>query len=123
MPRRSDPPVDPGERRERARIQELFHGLIRSRCREGGLPIPRPLPSIMRMPRNDCGGRARWFPVPGMYGGFRYQIELRGQQLVLHAESWCRIAEGSERRHRISDSEIVLVESGFAPMSEPVGEA
>ena len=39
-----------------------------------------------------------YFPVPGMYDGFRYRLESEGVQAKLVSESWCRIAEGSEQR-------------------------
>jgi len=43
-----------------------------------------------------------YFPVPGMYDGFRYRLESEGVQAKLVSESWCRIAEGSEQRHEVT---------------------
>jgi hypothetical protein len=50
-----------------------------------------------------------WFPVPGMYGGFRFV--LRGGELEV--ESWIRVVGGSGQRHRITGDGCVLVEEGF----------
>lgn len=50
-----------------------------------------------------------FFPVPGMYGGFRY--ELDGDSLV--TESWSRVVGGSGRRHRITARSTELVAEGF----------
>lgn len=100
------------EARERARIQALFHGLIRSRAHEGGLPIPRRLPSIATMP--VAKREPRWFPVRGMYGGFNYVLnreyvrEREEFELQLITESRCRVAEGSERCHIITAEQLLL---------------
>ncbi|MGW0633315.1 hypothetical protein [Streptomyces sp. NPDC002758] len=47
-----------------------------------------------------------WFPVPGMYGGFK--IELCGDELTV--ESWIRIVGGSERTDRVTADEVHLQE-------------
>lgn len=93
------------------RIQELFRGVIMSRVREGSLEIPRNLPRLSRNMLREK--QVRWFPVPGMYGGFAYRMETRDGRLELAAESWCRVADGSGMRHRISQTQAVLEEEGF----------
>jgi hypothetical protein len=50
-----------------------------------------------------------WFPVPGMYGGFRYR--LVGAGLIVH--SWRRTAGGSGQTHRITAQGAELVEAGW----------
>jgi hypothetical protein len=55
----------------------------------------------------------RWFPVPGMYGGFAFRLQERGAELQLIADSWCRIADGSELRHVVTAKEIRLDENGL----------
>ena len=55
----------------------------------------------------------KWFPVPGMYGGFHYWFEKNDEQLELIVESWCRVVDGSGQRHRITSHQVVLVEEGF----------
>ncbi|WP_261555703.1 ankyrin repeat domain-containing protein [Frankia tisae] len=52
-----------------------------------------------------------WFPVPGMYGGADIQLEAAENALIV--ESWCRVVDGSGRRHRITPDETVLLEEGF----------
>lgn len=105
--------VSPEEAVERARIQELFHGVIRSRCREGRFDAPRRLPRLLKVPIAESDADAIWFPVPGMYGGFNYRLERRGNALQLVAESWCRVADGSGMRHVITATQALLVEQGF----------
>ncbi|MEU9033971.1 ankyrin repeat domain-containing protein [Streptomyces sp. NPDC048352] len=49
-----------------------------------------------------------YFPVPGMYGGFRYRLD--GDSLV--TESSSRVAGGSGRHHRITVRSTELVAEG-----------
>jgi hypothetical protein len=53
------------------------------------------------------------FAVPGMYGGFRYELEADGEQSRLIVESWCRVVQGSGQRHVVSAAGSTLVEEGF----------
>ena len=94
-----------------AMVQELFHGLIRSRARAGGIAVPRRLPQIA----NDQGseGQPTWFPVDGMYGGFAFWLTWSEEQPTLHSRSWCRVVDGSGQYHVITPLEIRLIEQGF----------
>lgn len=92
------------------RLQELFHGLIRSRCREGGLPIPR-LPSLAR--QHPLKEAPAWFPVPGMTGGFSYWFDSDARKDTLIVESWSRVVGGSGLRHRITSLAVILEDQGF----------
>jgi hypothetical protein len=56
---------------------------------------------------------AVWFPVPGMYGGFKYWLEEHDAQLTLTCESWCRVASGSGQRHAITEEGVTLVDERF----------
>jgi hypothetical protein len=56
---------------------------------------------------------AGWFPVPGMYGGFKYWWEGGPANPRLIVESWSRIAEGSGQRHVVTADGPVLVDEGF----------
>lgn len=96
--------------RSLSQIRELFHGLIRSRCREGGLAVPRQLPAIDALKPGD---EPEWFAVPGMYGGFAYRLVEEGKDVRLIAESWCRVVGGSGMRHVITPTQVVLEEEGF----------
>ncbi len=93
------------------RIQVNFHEVIRSRAdalvREHQLRLPElePLLEIRQAPV--------WFAVPGMYGGFSYELEADGEQSRLIVESWCRVVEGSGQRHVVSAAGSTLVEEGF----------
>jgi hypothetical protein len=96
---------------ELLRIQELFHGLIRSRVREGRLEVPAELPEVTEdLLAED---KPRWFAVPGMYGGFSYRLTKKDSGLELTAESWCRVVGGSGMRHSITKEEVILREAGF----------
>ena len=92
-------------------IQELFHGLTRATIRIfcSGQELWLPQLSILTEP----GQAAIWFPIPGMYGGFRCWLDETGESPALIAESFCRIVDGSGRRHRITSNEVILVETGF----------
>ncbi|MEI7956802.1 MAG: hypothetical protein WCJ66_16680 [Verrucomicrobiota bacterium] len=94
-----------------ARIQELFHGLIRSRAREGGIPMPKHLPSLHDLRVDEA--EPRWFAVPGMYGGFSFRLQAHALGPRIVTESWCRVVDGSGMRHTITPTQVVLDEQGF----------
>ena len=54
-----------------------------------------------------------WFPVPGMYGGFRYHLTTVAADPVLISESWVRVVGGSGQRHLISLFGSLLLAEGF----------
>ncbi len=54
-----------------------------------------------------------WFPVPGMYGGFKYYLQGSGDNTKLISESWCRVAGGSGQQHEITSEGSKLVAQGF----------
>ena len=87
-------------------VQELFHGLIRSRAREGAIEVPAELPVLSRTMLTEA--EPRWFAVPGMYGGFAYRMHDRDGRLELVADSWCRVVQGSEQRHVITAQQVIL---------------
>jgi hypothetical protein len=79
-------------------IERNFHAVIRGRIgtleQESRLRLPQLAPML------EVFGDW-WFPVPGMYGGFRYSLALKKTGPALLSESWCRVVEGSEERHEI----------------------
>ena len=93
------------------RMQANFHQVIRGRAgdlvREHALRLPElePLLEIQRAPV--------WFAVPGMYGGFSYELEAAGARSRLVVESWSRVSEGSGQRHVVSAAGSTLVDEGF----------
>lgn len=96
------------------RLQNLecqLHALIRSRVGalvdRHAVPLPRladPLP-LETAPA--------WFPVPGMYGGFRYWAEGMPDFPTLVCESWSRAEAGSGQRHAVTESAFSLLDGGF----------
>jgi hypothetical protein len=90
------------------RLESNLHGLIRERAadlvREHRLRLPE------LSPLTEVAEPTFWFPVPGMYGGFRYTLD--GAELAV--DSWCRIVGGSGETHRVTADGVRLVESGWA---------
>jgi hypothetical protein len=88
-------------------LQEHFHGVVRGRAShlvdEQRLRLPE-LDVLTELDAPDM-----WFPVPGMYGGFRYALE--GAELKV--DSWIRVVGGSGETHRITAEGAVLTERGF----------
>ena len=88
------------------RMETALHKIIQERCQflldEHGIQLPQI--SIMWEASEDP---SLWFPVPGMYGGFR--LEFEGEDLV--SLSWIRICGGSEMRHVIHRDGTVTNES------------
>jgi hypothetical protein len=93
------------------KIQYHFHAVIRERIDrrlpEHGLRLPELEPMLELNPPH------MYFPVPGMYGGFRYRLESAGVEAKLVSESWCRVVGGSGQRHEITSAGSKLVETGF----------
>ncbi len=89
-----------------AALQRHFHDLVRERVAdlvdEQRLRLPE-LDVLTELPEPGM-----WFPVPGMYGGFRYVLE--GEELLV--KSWIRVVGGSGRTHRVSADGYRMTESG-----------
>ncbi|MFF5403279.1 ankyrin repeat domain-containing protein [Streptomyces misionensis] len=99
-------PVPPAEI---ALLQEHLHRLIRHRAGlEGGSDLATR--HALRLPEvealTELAHPVCWFPVPGMYGGFR--ITLDGRELTV--DSWIRIIGGSERTDRVTPAGVRLQE-------------
>jgi hypothetical protein len=96
---------------QRAKLRTQFHKLIQRRAgdlvEEHRLQLPQ-LKDLKSDPENPS-----WFPIPGMYGGFKFWLVYEDDKPFIISESWCRIVEGSGQRHRITTDSIKLVESGF----------
>jgi len=101
---------DQGRQRELACIEAMFHGLIRSRCREGGIAEPEELPLIAAL---VTGSEGYCFPVPGMNCGFWYRMDKRDGEWNLVSDSWSPV-KGSGMRHRITSKQVLLVHEGMS---------
>jgi hypothetical protein len=92
-------------------IQNYFHEIILNRAGDlietGKVRLPE-LGILLEIEQPHM-----WFPVPGMYGGFDYWLDVKGQDVKLISESWSRIVEGSGQRHEISNDGWKLVEESF----------
>jgi hypothetical protein len=109
------PPVSrPVTHNSEASLQRLtahFHDTIRQRAGSLIAEHRLELPSLEGVP--DAEDRAAWFPIPGMYGGFKYWLENQRDSPELICESWCRVVAGSGQRHRITEEGAKLVDEGF----------
>lgn len=89
-------------------LAEVIDGRIKGVLYDGLDPR-----AVLRYPPvgilHELPGQRLWFPVPGMYGGFR--LALRGDEL--HAASWCRVVGGSGQHHLITHHGATLVDEGF----------
>lgn len=92
-------------------IQSHFHAIIRGRADELVKEHELRLPELE--PLLELAQPEMWFPVPGMYGGFKYRLHLYGGETKLISESWCRVVGGSGQRHEITAAGSQLVDEGF----------
>ncbi len=96
------------------KIEHYFHQLIRERA---GYFIRRQQLELPQLPQLTATLLANkspdWFPIPGMYGGFSYELKTLENEMVLITESWCRVVGGSEQKHQITTQGIELLEEGF----------
>ena len=81
-------------------FEAQLHDLMRERA--GNLKAEHDLEPPALVGATPTNGNPCWFPVPGMYGGFRYWYESTDDPVRLICDSWCRISEGSEQRHEIT---------------------
>jgi hypothetical protein len=93
------------------KIQQYFHDEIRRRIDRMKLENNLRLPELE--PLLELDDPHMWFPVPGMYGGFSYRINVAGVEAKLISESWCRVVGGSGQRHMVTSAGSELVEEGF----------
>ncbi len=99
------------------KIQHHFHEVICGRAdelvREHALRLPElePLLELPAPPEPET--LTMWFPVPGMYGGFAFDLVAEGVDAKLLTESWCRVSGGSGQRHEITSAGSHLVDEGF----------
>ena len=93
-------------------IQKYFHELILKRAESLKKFLTdenKNLPIIS----NEIFCKRLWYPVPGMYGGFKYKLSERNGKPLLTTSSWWRVIGGSGQRHEITTDGCVLVEEGF----------
>ncbi|MFL0243500.1 hypothetical protein [Mycobacterium sp. SMC-17] len=86
-------------------LGEVIDGRIRGRLYDGRDPR-----ELLRYPStamlHEAPHQQLWFPVPGFYGGFL--ITLHGD--TLDVRSWCRVVEGSEQTHLVTEHGATLVD-------------
>jgi hypothetical protein len=93
-------------------IQRHFHALIIKRAKD---LINNLKNGEKDLPKITCDNLKEelWFPIPGMYGGFAYQLFIKDEKPVLISDSWCRIVGGSGQKHEITNDGFILIEEGF----------
>ncbi len=89
-------------------IERKFHNLILNHS------IKKEYLKGIHLPRLDFSllNKNRYFPIPGMYGGFLYTLEYDNfeEKFVLYVSSWSRIVENSERSYKITEFSCELIE-------------
>jgi len=93
-------------------IQKYFHELILERNKNNDAFLSNEnihLPIIS----NEIFEKREWYAVPGMYGGFAYELTQKDGEPLLISESWCRVVDGSGQRHEITTCGCVLTDKGF----------
>lgn len=90
-----------------SQFHEVIHGRAADQVRSAGLRLPE-LEPLLEIARQNI-----WFAIPGMYGGFSYQLQVDGVEAVLMSESWCRVVDGSGQRHEVTSGTVKLVAEGF----------
>lgn len=93
------------------RIEQRLHTLIRSRVEAFDLATPRDMPHLQGL--RATKKEPAWFPVGGMYGGFRYYFDSTRTHPRLVVESWSRVVGGSGERHHLTPTSTKLVGNGF----------
>jgi hypothetical protein len=102
-------------------VEKHLHAVVRIRAARLLDKPSWPLPSLVAMLAGEASEHLRptgepgvWFyPIPGMYGGFRLRWLAGGEAAKLEAVSFCRVAGGSARRHEITAAGGALVDSGM----------
>lgn len=88
-----------------------FRRLISTRIQEFAIDAESlgPLPDSAAIVRSySCKA---WLPVPGMHGGFSYQlIDDSPLEPKLRVSSWSRVVGGSEQRHEVTPDGSVLLD-------------
>ncbi len=83
-------------------VEEHLHAVIRGRAARFLDKYALPLPSLAAMLAGEATDGFRpahdstdvwFFPVPGMYGGFRLRWVVGGPEAKLEAVSFCRVAK------------------------------
>lgn len=94
-------------------IEHHFHEVIRGRA--GDLLKEAPELQLPKLDETTPSSEedAAWFPVPGMYGGFKYWFDFTDEIPKLISQSWCRVVGGSGEEHEITAKRSKLVRQGF----------
>lgn len=94
-------------------IQTHFYALIHERVPKLGNPGYQSLRLPELEPLLDTNISEIWTSIPGMYGGFRYWLEIEENAVKVLTESHSRIVGGSEQRHEIDRNGFRLVAAGY----------
>ena len=75
------------------RLERHFHAAMRQHAPRLVAPLCLPqLEPLLEMERDKV-----FFPVPGMYGGFVFWLEVDGDRPKLLVDAWSRIVDGDSR--------------------------
>lgn len=89
-------------------LQIQFHKVIDSRVKDLMHKNGNVYPNL-----KEYNGKETYHAINGMYGGFSYYIEKKGNNYVLYCDSWSRICGGSGQKHKITINSFDLIDEGF----------
>lgn len=90
------------------KLETQLHALMRERAGRFIAPQELQLPTL-KARSLPTAEHPVWFPVPGMFGGFKYWLESTEEPVRLLCDSWSRVVEDSEQRHEITVAGARLV--------------
>ncbi|MCW6004611.1 ankyrin repeat domain-containing protein [Micromonospora sp. CPCC 205371] len=96
---------------ELTQIQRRFHEVIRGRVADLVDEHHLRLPELAVLTESEPS--AVWFAVPGMYGGFNFQLARDREGWCLKSQSWIRVVGGSGQEHTITAQDARLTAEGF----------
>ncbi|MEO1348359.1 MAG: ankyrin repeat domain-containing protein, partial [Cyanobacteria bacterium J06635_15] len=92
-------------------IQANFHAVMIERAGDLLIKARFRLPKLSVLLELPDPGM--YCSIPDMYGGFRYWFSETGTNAMLMTESWCRVVDGSGRRHQVTAHGSQLMDQGF----------
>ncbi|MDR1705019.1 MAG: ADP-ribosylglycohydrolase family protein [Clostridiales bacterium] len=94
-------------------VQDRFHALVLERNEYNNAYLAKADKRLPKITNTTKVNDSEWYPVIGMYGGFKYRLTVRDGGPLLIVESWCRVSGGSGERHEITPKGCYLVSRGF----------
>jgi hypothetical protein len=85
-------------------LQEHVNELILKTCSDFGIRNFHNYPLIEEIEINKTEGL--YLPIPGMYGGFKFNMIEKNNEKLIQVCTWSRVLEGSEKEYEINNKGI-----------------